>query len=65
MTRGLFITTSRFSEEAQEYAQQRNLVLIDGKTLAQLMIEFDLGVSVQKTYVLKTLDTDFFEDNLI
>ncbi|MGI6180697.1 MAG: restriction endonuclease [Agathobaculum sp.] len=65
MTRGLFITTSRFSEEAQEYAQQRNLVLIDGKKLAQLMIEFDLGVSAQKTYVLKTLDTDFFEDNLI
>ncbi len=65
MTHGLFITTSRFSEEAQTYAQERNLVLIDGQKLAQLMIEFDLGVSVQKEYVVKTLDSDFFEDNLI
>lgn len=65
MTHGLFITTSHFSDEALEYAKERNLVLIDGQKLAQLMIEFDLGVSVQKNYVMKALDTDFFEDNLV
>lgn len=65
MTHGLFITTSRFSEEALDYAKERNLVLVDGSKLAQLMIEFDLGVSIQKTYVVKALDTDFFEDNVI
>lgn len=60
--KGIFITTSRFSSEATEYAchVDPKVVLIDGKELAQLMIDYDLGVSSVDSYVLKRLDTDFF-----
>lgn len=61
---GLFITTARFTEDAQAYAKERNIVLVNGKRLAELMIEYNVGVSVETEYVVKKLDTDFFEDNL-
>ena len=57
-TRGVFITTSKFSKEALEYARllsQASLVLIDGEKLVQLMIEYNIGVSVYKTYKVKRL----------
>ena len=61
--RGVMITTSTFSQEAKEYVQkiEKKIVLIDGKQLAQLMIEHDVGVTVTKAYTLKKLDQDFFE----
>jgi restriction system protein len=37
------------------------IVLIDGPTLAQLMIDFGVGVTTEKTYEVKRLDSDFFE----
>ena len=40
---------------------EKKIVLIDGKQLAQLMIEHDVGVTVTKAYTLKKLDQDFFE----
>ena len=40
---------------------EKKIVLIDGKQLAQLMIEHDVGVTVTKVYTLKKLDQDFFE----
>jgi restriction system protein len=60
---GVMITTSTFSHEAKEYVNkiEKKIVLIDGKQLAQLMIEHDVGVTVTKTYTLKKLDQDFFE----
>ena len=36
------------------------IVLIDGKSLAALMVEHDLGVSVENTYLIKKIDTDYF-----
>lgn len=60
--KGLFITTTRFSAEAREYAEKKNIVLIDGSRLAELMIAYDLGVSTKKTYTLKEISTDFFKE---
>lgn len=55
--KGVFITTSRFTAEATEYASliETKVVLIDGEKLASLMIDFDVGVSTQATYVIKKL----------
>lgn len=63
--KGVFITTSHFSPEARGY-QPRNetkIVLIDGEQLAQYMIDFNLGVTVQQTYEVKRVDGDYFEED--
>lgn len=64
--KGVFITTSAFSKEAREYAAnlQQKVVLIDGEQLAELMIEYDLGVAVAQTYLIKRVDNDYFDENL-
>ena len=61
--KGLFVTTAKFSQKAREYAAAQHIILIDGKRLAELMIEFDVGVVTQKVYTLKRVDTDFFSDD--
>ncbi len=63
-TKGVFITTSGFTQEARQYAvgSQYKLVLIDGSRLADLMIEYDLGVSTVAAYALKRIDSDFFSE---
>jgi restriction system protein len=63
-SRGIFITTSRFSTQAIDYAERVNarLVLIDGPELAALMIEHDCGVTVEESFVLKQVDENFFEE---
>jgi restriction system protein len=63
-SRGIFITTSRFSSDARVYAERVNvrLVLIDGPELAALMIEHDCGVIVEESFVLKQVDENFFEE---
>lgn len=63
-TRGVMLTTSRYSKDAIEYArsmQQHKVILIDGAQLTQLMIEHNVGVSLEETYTLKKLDRDYFE----
>ncbi|MBN8786215.1 MAG: restriction endonuclease [Terrimonas sp.] len=62
--KGIFITTSSFSKDALNYApkNETKIVLIDGVQLAQLMIDYNLGVSVQRTYEIKRLDNDYFEE---
>ena len=63
-TKGVFITTSWFTQDAKDYAlsSQYKVVLIGGERLADLMIEHDLGVSVAATYQLKRIDSDFFSE---
>lgn len=63
-TKGVFITTSWFTQEAKDYAasSQYKVVLIDGARLSDLMIEHNLGVSVVASYHLKRIDSDFFAD---
>ncbi|TKJ30152.1 restriction endonuclease [Blastococcus sp. CCUG 61487] len=62
-TRGIFITTSRFSAGAEEYAKGINarVILIDGERLARLMIRYGVGVQTKHTYRLVEIDEDFFE----
>lgn len=63
--KGLFITTAKFSKGAREYAEAQHIILVDGKQLTALMIEYGLGVSVQKVYEIKRIDTDYFEDDIL
>ena len=60
--KGVFITTSSFTREATEYMprNETKIVLIDGEQLAQLMIDYSLGVTVQQTYEIKRMDNDYF-----
>jgi restriction system protein len=62
--KGIFITTSAFSREAEEYAQRidSRIVLIDGARLAALMFDFDVGVNARGAYTVKQLDSDYFEE---
>jgi restriction system protein len=64
--KGVFITTSTFSKGAREYTAnlQQKVVLIDGEQLAELMIEYNLGVSVAQTYLIKRVDNDYFDENI-
>lgn len=64
--KGIFITTSRFTHEAKDYAQRigSKIVLIDGEQLAELMIDHDVGVATVSTYVLKRIDSDFFLEDI-
>ncbi len=60
--RGMFVTTARFSADAIKYAADKHIILIDGERLAQLMIEYDFGVSTEYVYKIKKIDTDLFEE---
>lgn len=65
--KGLFITTAKFSSGATQYADNLlgvKVVLIDGNTLTKLMIKHNVGVSVDHTYEIKRIDSDFFTDEL-
>ena len=65
--KGLFITTTKFSSEAIDYARNllgQKVVLVDGNSLARLMIKHNLGVSVEHVYEVKRIDSDFFADEL-
>lgn len=66
-SKGLFITTAQFTKEAQNYAAKQlaaKIVLVDGHQLTKLMIEYGIGVSIQSTYTIKKIDSDYFDDSL-
>lgn len=62
--KGIFITTSRFTDDARSYVSQigSKIVLIDGEQLTNLMIEHDVGVSTVSMYPVKRIDTDYFDE---
>ncbi len=62
--KGIFITTSNFTKDAIEYVprNETKIVLLDGEQVAQLMIDYNLGVTVQQTFELKKIDSDYFGD---
>jgi len=61
--KGLFVTTSTFSQSARETAEllSKRIVLIDGRFLTSLMIRYDVGCRVEETIHIKKLDEDFFD----
>ncbi len=63
--KGILITTSQFTQDAKEYVQkiEKKIVLIDGKTLAQLMIDHNVGVTEVTSYTIKKIDSDYFGDS--
>ncbi len=62
--KGVLITTSEFSQDALDYVRriEKKIVLIDGKQLAEFMIDYDVGVTKGKTYTVKRIDSDYFEE---
>lgn len=63
-TKGVFVTTSKFSQKAYNLsAANIKFILIDGQRLANLMIQYNLGVSTSQVYAIKKIDTDFFNDD--
>ncbi len=63
--RGVFVTTSKFSQDALAYAQslENRVILIDGNRLTALMFEHGLGVTTLNTYAVKRVDNDFFDED--
>jgi restriction system protein len=63
--KGVFLTTSTFSHDAIDYVASIDpkVVLIDGLTLAQLMIDFNVGVSNSHVYEIKRIDSDYFAED--
>ena len=62
--KGVFITTGTFSADAAAYVEHIDpkVVLIDGRRLAELMIDFDVGVAAARTYHVKRVDSDYFDE---
>ena len=60
--KGLFVTTAKFSKQAIDYDKHQHIILIDGQKLAKLMIEHNFGVSIKKTFEIKVIDTDVFNE---
>ncbi|WP_113479709.1 restriction endonuclease [Hyphomicrobiales bacterium] len=63
-TKGVFVTTSTFSQPARDYVKHlaQRVILIDGQELTDLMIEHDVGVRGYRTVEFKRLDEDFFSE---
>jgi restriction system protein len=62
--KGVFITTSSFSAGAIDYATglQVKVVLIDGETLANYMIDYGVAVAPEASYEIKRVDSDYFDE---
>ncbi len=62
--KGVFITTSKFSDDAHDFVSKidNKIVLIDGEKLAQLMIDYDIGVSKHVSFEIKKIDWDYFTE---
>ncbi len=60
--KGIFMTTGAFSFEAAQYVAtiDPKVVLIDGEQLAEIMIDFNVGVSPMASYEIKRIDSDYF-----
>jgi restriction system protein len=63
-TKGVFVTTSKFSSEAIEYARHlsQRVILINGQRLAELMIEHSVGVRLNRAIEFKQIDENFFDE---
>lgn len=63
--KGVFITTSTFTREALSFVdkqQQKNIKLIDGELLADLLVKYRIGINIAQSFSLYKLDTDYFAE---
>ncbi len=63
-SKGVFITTSRFGDNVKEYVKNisKKVVLIDGEQLAYYMMDYEIGVAVEYSYIVKKIDHDYFDE---
>jgi restriction system protein len=63
-SKGVFVTTSTFPASAIEFAQRvsKRIVLIEGKELARLMVNHNIGVRVKNAYEIKAVDEEYFSE---
>jgi restriction system protein len=61
-SKGVMITTSTFTSGAQTYGESMRVVLLDGRTLADLMIEHTVGVTRIQSYNLDRIDDDYYAE---
>ena len=63
-TKGVFVTTSKFSGEAAEYARHlaQRVVLIDAQKLTELMTDHNIGVRLNRAVEFKQIDENFFDE---
>lgn len=64
-SKGVFVTTSSFSNPAREYVYHlsQRVILIDGIMLADLMIEHNVGIRTSRSIAIKRIDLDYFDPN--
>jgi restriction system protein len=64
-SKGVFITTSSFATPAIAFSKQvpQRIILIDGEELARLMVQYDVGVRIERTVEIKRIDLDYFEES--
>ncbi|MGA2128722.1 MAG: restriction endonuclease, partial [Xanthobacteraceae bacterium] len=64
-TKGVFVTTATFSTQAVEFVRHlsQRVILIDGRQLADLLIEHNVGVRISRAIEFKRLDEDFFSED--
>ncbi len=62
VSKGIVVTTSVFSRRATEAVAGMQIKLIDGIELAQLMIKNNIGTSIENTYYVRRLDSDYFDE---
>src|SRR5205814_8308876 len=62
--KGIFITTSLFHDNATDYAAglHNKVILVDGRRLAELMIEHGIGIAEEHAYSIKKIDSDYFDE---
>ena len=62
-SKGVFITNSSFTADARTYVEAigKHIVLVEGRMLADLMIEYGVAVVTERTYLIPKVDEDFFE----
>ena len=63
--KGVFMTTSTFSSDARAYVTNidTKVVLLDGDEIAELMIDHGVGVTPVATFIVKRIDSDYFEES--
>lgn len=63
-SKGIFITTTKFSKHARDYVNNidKRVILLDGQQLTDLMFTYNVGVTDEEVFVTKRLDLDFFEE---
>ena len=64
-SKGVFVTTSSFSKGAIEYANRvpQKIILIDGEELTRLMVQYGVGVRVERKVEIKRIDLDYFDES--